>query len=251
MMCSFPEPIAAWIDGTPLTDVSGMSGDKTYFLDKSGGAYLKTGARGSLAQAADMQRYWAARGLSADVIMYVSADQDYMLTAPVPGKSCAAEEHIAQPERLCRVLGRALRRLHGAGCEDCARRLTDELSARAADGKYSQSHLDALSPFAGASHACCAGAEVNAGAALLRNDALLHGDACLPNIMLDGWRLSGFVDVGDSGVGDRHYDIAWALWSIMHNLRDPRWGEAFLDAYGRELIDRQRLRICALLSAME
>ena len=79
---------------------------------------------------------------------------------------------------------------------------------------------------------------------LLRTETLLHGDHCLPNIILDDWKFSGYVDLGDGGVGDRHVDIFWTIWSLWFNLKtDCR--ERFIDAYGRADVDDERLRIVA------
>jgi kanamycin kinase len=59
-----------------------------------------------------------------------------------------------------------------------------------------------------------------------------HGDACLPNTLLhDDGRLSGHVDLGRIGVGDRWADLAVATWSATWNL-GPRWKGELLTAYG-------------------
>jgi kanamycin kinase len=52
-------------------------------------------------------------------------------------------------------------------------------------------------------------------------------------------------------MGDRHYDLAWGLWTVKRNLKSSKYGHRFLDAYGRDCIDKDRLRICGLLAAME
>jgi kanamycin kinase len=111
--------------------------------------------------------------------------------------------------------------------------------------------LDQLSSFIGAADARTAAAEIAAGASALRVDAVVHGDCCVPNVVLHDWAFSGFVDLGDGGVGDRHLDLAMALWSLRFNLGSAAWGEVFLDAYGRDAVDGGRLRLCGLLSAMD
>ena len=69
--------------------------------------------------------------------------------------------------------------------------------------------------------------------AAIPGDVLVHGDACLPNIMFHGdGTLSGFVDLGEMGVGDIEVDLAAAVWSLQYNL-GPGHGLAFLWAYGR------------------
>ena len=77
---------------------------------------------------------------------------------------------------------------------------------------------------------------------LLKCDTLLHGDYCLPNIMLKKWKLSGFIDLGCGGVGDKHIDLFWGAWTLNFNLKTDRFRDVFFDAYGREAIDFGILR---------
>ena len=78
-------------------------------------------------------------------------------------------------------------------------------------------------------------------------DTLLHGDYCLPNIMLDGWKFTGFIDLDHAGLGDRHMDLFWGIWSLEFNLKTDRYRERFLDAYGRDRVNEETLRLIAAL----
>lgn len=248
---ALPAQIDAFIGDSALTDTSGCSGDKTYFICRKPGAYLKIGPKGKFSVAAMLQWYWAGIGLSAGVEMYLSEDRDYLITAALPGKDGIAPEHLADPEKLSRVFGESLRRLHDVPFADCPVDLLSALLCESHTRAFQQWHLDMLMPFIGAADAETARKEVADNGHLLRRDALLHGDYCLPNIMLENWQLTGFIDIAEGGIGDRHYDIAWGLWTIMYNLKEEKYGEIFLDAYGRDAIDPARLRICALLASME
>ena len=60
-----------------------------------------------------------------------------------------------------------------------------------------------------------------------------HGDYCMPNVILENKRLSGFVDWGNAGVADRHQDIALLSRSVCHNFGDE-WEETVFEIYGVE-----------------
>ena len=89
---------------------------------------------------------------------------------------------------------------------------------------------------------------VDENKSLLDGRVLLHGDFCLPNILFDGDALSGYIDLGGAGIGDRHIDLFWGAWTLNFNLGTDDYRDIFFDAYGRELVDREK--IC-LVSAAE
>jgi kanamycin kinase len=63
--------------------------------------------------------------------------------------------------------------------------------------------------------------------------------------MLDNWRFSGFIDVGNGGIGDRHVDLFWGAWTLNFNLGTDAYKDRFLDAYGRDLVNEDALRTIA------
>ena len=67
-----------------------------------------------------------------------------------------------------------------------------------------------------------------------------HGDPCLPNILVEGDRLSGFIDLGSAGVGDRYRDLALARWSLGYNF-GPSYDALFFKAYGLPKPDEAKL----------
>lgn len=74
-----------------------------------------------------------------------------------------------------------------------------------------------------------------------------HGDACLPNVVLDPdtWAVTGLVDLGRLGVADRYLDLALVTRSIasatMNRQYGPQDAAALLQAYG--LVDPDAGRI--------
>jgi aminoglycoside 3'-phosphotransferase-2 len=73
-----------------------------------------------------------------------------------------------------------------------------------------------------------------------------HGDASLPNMMLDSGRFSGFVDCGRLGRSDRYQDLALAGHSIRFNL-GAAWVQPFLREYGLTSVDQTRMYFYRLL----
>ena len=247
-----PAAITNWINAAPLTENSGQSGAQTYFIDGDKPAYLKIAPKGQLKKAADMQSYFASKDLSADMCLYESLDRDYLIVSAIAGEDGVSDKHVAQPARLAEQFGLSLKRLHATSLADCPEQ--NRMAAwldMVPDADFRQDHLDELSHIIGKVDAASARAEILANRDIIKTDALIHGDYCLPNIILDNWRFSGFIDIADAGVGDRHYDIAWGLWTIAWNLKLSKYADVFLDAYGRDQIDMDRLRICILLAAMD
>jgi len=69
----------------------------------------------------------------------------------------------------------------------------------------------------------------------VRQLVVCHGDACAPNTLLDAeGAVTGHVDLGLLGVGDRWADLAIAIWSAGWN-DGPGWEARLLEAYGVEL----------------
>ena len=74
-----------------------------------------------------------------------------------------------------------------------------------------------------------------------------HGDISLPNVFAKNGKLSGFIDVGDSGIADRYFDIAIMTRTIMRN-----YGEEYVDKFYDSMgITPDRERIDYYLTMME
>jgi aminoglycoside phosphotransferase len=64
-----------------------------------------------------------------------------------------------------------------------------------------------------------------------RGNVLIHGDYCLPNVLVRDEELSGLVDVGQAGLGNPEDDLAAGVWTLQYNF-GKGFGRPFLDAYG-------------------
>lgn len=242
-----PRELRNFISTATVYDSSSSPEARVYFIGREGGYYLKRAEKGALKKEAAMTSYFYAKGLGAQVLEYISRDSDWLLTAALPGEDCLHEKHLADPKRLCDILATELRKLHETGFTGCPvpDRTADYLACAEKNyhaGTYDPSHFpDSFGyPTAQAAYEV-----LSAGKGALQSRVLLHGDYCLPNIILRDWKLSGFIDVGNGGVGDRHIDLFWGIWSLAFNLKTDRYRERFLDAYGRDVVDESILKVIA------
>lgn len=62
-------------------------------------------------------------------------------------------------------------------------------------------------------------------------NVLIHGDYCLPNVLVRSGRLSAVIDVGLTGLGNPETDLAAGIWTLQYNYGRGHARE-FLAAYG-------------------
>ena len=243
-LSDYPAALHQLLSGARVYDSSCSPEARVIFIDRDRGYYLKSAPARSLASEAALDGYFSERGLGATVLSYISLDRDWLLTERVRGEDCTHREYLSDPTRLCDTLATILRQLHDSDASDCPvpDRMKDyfelvEKNYRA--GVFDASYANGIATADEAWHTVCE------GRSLLHSDVLIHGDYCLPNIMLDSWRFSGFVDLGNGGVGDRHVDLFWGAWTLCFNLGTDEYRERFFDAYGRESICADALRVIA------
>ena len=244
-----PAPFRSLLLDAAVLDSSCSATAQVYRIVKDDGYFLKTAPKGQLAKEATMTQYFHNKGLSAPVLAYESLEQDWLLTRQIPGEDCIASHYLADPQRLCDTIAALLRQLHDTDGSDCPVHRTEDYIAAARHCYVNQKYDTALFPdnwgFASAEEAW---QEVETNGKHLRQDALIHGDYCLPNILLQDWGFSGLIDLGASGLGDRHIDLFWGIWSLQYNLKTDRYRDRFLDVYGRERVNEE---IFPIISAFE
>ena len=249
-LSQYPAELQSLLTGPALYDSSCSKEASVVFIDKDEGFFLKSAPGGALAREAEMTRYFHSKGLSAAVGAYISGERDWLLTEKIPGEDSNSQKYLDRPERLCDVIAELIAALHGMDYADCpVPNHTEWFLAEAKRNYLAGNYDDSLFPdnwgFATAEEAY---RTVETRGHLLETNTLLHGDCCLPNILLHDWAFTGFIDLDHGGVGDRHIDLFWAMWSLGYNLRTDRYRERFMDAYGRAKFDGERLRIVAAVA---
>jgi len=221
---TMPDTIKSYLTHSVLSDASGHSGASTIYIEGDIQAYLKINGRGKLERERRMLEFLGQFQLAPQVIAYASdQEHDYLLTEALPGEDGSSAYHKDRPDQLAVTFGESLRLLHSLPTEGCPYpNRTEEMLIRESRQNHSPDVIEKVRNLA-------------------VDEVLIHGDYCLPNVMFHQFKLQGFLDVGDGGIGDRHYDLYWGLWTLTYNLKTDQYHDRFLDAYGRDTIDRERL----------
>ena len=243
----FPPALFSVLRTGEAYDSSCSPDARVIFIDGDGGYFIKSAPLGALEREAQMDTYFHCKGLGAQVLFYLQyKGQDGLVTRRVKGEDLTHKIYLSDPYRLASLLGERLRALHEERAEDCP--VKDRMTSYLALAKknYLAGAYD-LSFFCdyGESDAERIYRIVEEYRTFLTGNTLLHGDYCLPNVLFDDWRFSGFIDLGNAGLGDRHVDLFWGAWTLRFNLGTDCFRDVFFDAYGRDLVEPDALRVIA------
>ena len=249
---TFPRAIQPYIVNSRIFDSSSSPQARVYYADHSPDRsyFIKTAAAQSLCCEAAWTTYFHARNLAPDVLYYGTiGERDWLVTARIPGEDCTSPQYMADPDRLVPLLAHRLRALHETDYSDCPETTRMERYVQTVQHGYRDGRCDRAlyTTWYGEATDDEIYRIARDGWPRLRADVLLHGDYCLPNVILDDWKFSGFVDLDCAGIGDRHVDVYWALWTLQFNLHTNDYRSLFIREYGADLVDEEMLRIVAAM----
>lgn len=243
----YPQEFHKYLVGAKIFDSSCSTEASVIFIDKGDGYFLKTAKKGELKNESIMTEYFHGKGLSAKVENYVSKDKDWLLTEKISGQDCLADIYLENPKKLCDTIAENLIKLHALDCSDCPiQNRTGTYISTALNNYQSNGYDKRQFPDSfGYSSAKQAFAVFESNKKYLKSDTLIHGDYCLPNVILNNWEFGGFIDVGYGGVSDKHIDLFWGVWTLFFNFKTDKYQDRFFDAYGRNNFDEEMLRVIA------
>ncbi len=172
--------------------------------------------------------------------------QNWLLISAVPGHDLSVAS--ITPQQCIEILASALRLLHAVDIRTCPfnNSLSNRLAlakARMEAGEVDEDDFDEARLDQSAEDLFqLLETQKPDGADLV----VTHGDACLPNLLAQDGRFSGFIDCARLGVADRYQDLALAYRSVCDDFGEA-WGQAFLDLYGVPRPDRAKLGYYQLL----
>ncbi len=244
----FPEQLHKYFENARVYDSSCSPDMAVYYSDI--GYYVKVAALHTLANEAAVGRLFHSLSLGPAVTEYISTDRDYLVTEAVQGTDLT--HCVDEPEMICRILAEALTLLHGkcGYSADISPAFTEYLRIADSYDCYGFKAKAISKTFAIADRET-AESIIKANIGRLRADTLIHGDACLPNLMQMDGKFISFIDFTTSGIGDKHIDLYWAIWSLWYNLKTDKYTDLFLDLYGRDKFDFELIRTVAALELVE
>lgn len=209
----FPKELHYLFQGARVYDSSSHPTMQVLYSDL--GYYVKIAEKGALKKEAELAKLFEEKGMGVEVVSYVSEEKDYMVTREARGEDALAQHYLENPEKLCEALAEAMKYLHSRPLDGVPVSLCMDTYAKVENGTR------------------------------LKTDTFIHGDFCLPNVILDHGKFRTFIDVGLAGAGDKHIDLYWVLWSLNYNLKTDKYTDYFLELYGKEKVDMELLKLVA------
>ena len=155
-------------------------------------------------------------------------NMNYLLISKVRGKMLCEQEFLEKPEELIKILAKGLKELWKVDISNCPYTNSVDNKLRLAEKRIynnecniQEMELEFYSE-----------KEFKSTVRILEwlkdnkpTEELVfsHGDYCLPNIFSEDGEVSGFIDLGRSGIADKYQDIALCYRSLKHNF-DGRYG---------------------------
>ena len=154
----------------------------------------------------------------------------WTLMTKISGEMACADLYRADPHRLVRVLAEAMKSLWNVDVSGCPVDQSPKAKLERARAIVEKGlvNMELVAPETFGEKGFPSPAALLSwleGHAPDFEPVLTHGDFCLPNLFLDHWGFSGFLDLGRSGVGDKWTDIA-ICWRTLRDNFGGHYGEA-------------------------
>ncbi len=183
--------------------------------------------------AVNMMRWLDGKLPTPKVICYEKdSASSYLLMSKVKGEMSCSQMYLDNSDLLVQLLADGLKMLWQIDTSDCPRKR--DLDTELAEAKYRVENnlvaLDNVDPATFGKNGFASPAHLLEW--LFQNKptyepVLSHGDYCLPNVFINDGKISGFIDLGDCGIGDKWRDIALCYRSLKNNFNGTYGGKVY------------------------
>lgn len=224
------------------TDETGMSGSSILlFPDK----VLKIQENNEEARNEYRMMKWLDGKLPVPRVLAheTEGNKTWLLMSRCEGEMACDARYMSDPVRQTRLLAQGLRNLWHVDISDCPadQSLTDKLNAARYQVEHGLVDLDNVEPDTFGENGF---ADPEALLQWLfthrppEEPVLSHGDYTLPNVFLREDHVSGYIDLGRSGIADKWCDIALCCRSLSHNYGGRYHGRTY-DGFDEALLFRE------------
>lgn len=173
---------------------------------------------------------WLSDKLPVPKVIYSKKTEkaNYLLMSKLKGKMSCEPEFLENPDLLVKYLVDGLKLLWSVDIKDCPYNNSLDNKLRLAEFNVKNNLCDTenVEPETYGENGFSSPAELLEWLKANRPTEELvfsHGDYCLPNVFFDNGKISGFIDLGKSGIADKYQDIALCYRSLKSNL-EGRYG---------------------------
>lgn len=155
----------------------------------------------------------------------------YLLMSKINGKMICDSEYLNNSSMLLNLLSNALNMLWNVDISDCPNNMSIENKLKLAEYQVENNLCD-INDAEPDTYGKCGFKNPEELLKWLINNkpkesiVLSHGDFCLPNILVNNDKISGFIDLGRCGAADKYQDIALCYRSLKHNYEGKFSGRA-------------------------
>ena len=232
ILCEIPNSIKKIIEGKKYNiDNIGMSSSKVIIFDEYVLKIEKYNK--NIVETVNVMKWLNGKISVPKVVCHEEKNgYSYLLMSRIKGRMSCDKYFLENPDELLKLLANALKMLWKIDVSTCPR--VHDLQTEIMDAKFRVENnlvdLENVEPETFGENGFETPRE------LLKwleenipeyEPVFSHGDFCLPNILINNNEISGFIDLGDAGVGDKWRDIALCYRSLKHNFDGTYGGKVY------------------------
>lgn len=187
---------------------------------------------------------WLEGKLPVPRVLFYGTDEtsEYLLMSEIKGVNASEPSHKDDLPAILTSLGAGLKTIHSVPIQDCPFDQSLGMKIEEAKNRVNQGLVDEddFDKVRKGRKARDLFKELITKRPLHEELVFTHGDYCMPNVIVENQKVSGFIDWGRAGIADKYQDIALAIRSISSNF-GKEFVPFFLAGYGIKDVDGSKI----------